>query len=76
MLEKLQAMPVSDALQLFHKFHSMLTQEGGEIDAPSLGKLTMLQGVKDYPVRIKCATLGWQTLHALLQGNDTDVCTE
>lgn len=76
MLEKLQGMLVSDALQLFHKFHSMLTQEGGEIDAPELGKLSMLQGVKEFPVRIKCATLAWQTLQALLQGDDADVCTE
>ena len=41
-----------------------------------LGKLAVLVGVKDYPVRVKCATLAWHTFHAALKKNNLDVSTE
>ena len=40
-----------------------------------LGKLEVLSGVKDYPVRIKCATLPWHALRAALEGGDTETVT-
>ena len=40
-----------------------------------LGKLEVLSGVKDYPVRIKCATLAWHALRAALEGGDSEAVT-
>jgi nitrogen fixation NifU-like protein len=39
-------------------------------DDPDLGKLAVLGGVKDYPMRVKCATLAWHTLIAALEGTE------
>jgi hypothetical protein len=41
-----------------------------------LDKLAALAGVRDYPTRIKCATLCWHTLHSALEGKDEPVTTE
>jgi nitrogen fixation NifU-like protein len=41
-----------------------------------LGKLTVLSGVREFPVRVKCATLAWHTLHAALEGKGEPVSTE
>jgi nitrogen fixation NifU-like protein len=51
---------------LFEKIHSLLTQQGAAPDA-SLGKLAALQGVREYPARVKCASLCWHTLNAALE---------
>lgn len=59
---------------LFRDFHAMLTEE----DAPErdLGKLGVLTGVKEFPVRVKCATLAWHTLHNALAGTADPAQTE
>lgn len=59
---------------MFQAFVAMLTGEG-EYDAAKLGKLAVFSGVKDFPVRVKCATLSWRTLEAALRGGD-EVTTE
>ena len=41
-----------------------------------LGKLAVLTGVKDYPVRVKCATLAWHTFHAALMRSNKNISTE
>jgi nitrogen fixation NifU-like protein len=41
-----------------------------------LGKLTVFSGVSEFPVRVKCATLAWHTLHAALEGKQDPVSTE
>jgi len=64
MTEALQGRTVAEARELFHRFHDLLTQGTG--DAASLGKLTVLAGVREYPIRVKCATLAWHTLQAAL----------
>ena len=52
---------------LFKEFHSMVTGElDEEIDENSLGNLKIFAGVREFPVRVKCATLPWHTLHAAL----------
>ncbi len=65
-----------EAHQLKEEFQKMLT---GELDVERephhLGRLTILSGVKDYPVRVKCATLAWHTLDAALSG-EQEVSTE
>lgn len=65
-----------DAENLFNLIHQFLTDEKTNIDATSLGKLMVLAGVKEFPARVKCATLAWHTLHAALQKQTTPVSTE
>ena len=59
------------AENLFQEFHSMVTGElNEETDENSLGNLKIFAGVRDFPVRVKCATLAWHTLHAALNNQD------
>ena len=61
---------------LFKDFHSMVTGElDQEIEENNLGHLTIFAGVREFPVRVKCATLPWHTLHAALHKKD-QVSTE
>jgi len=64
------------AENLFNEFHSMVTGElNEETDENSLGNLKIFAGVREFPVRVKCATLPWHTLHAALNKQD-QVSTE
>ena len=78
MTEALIGKTVAEAEQLFSKVHGVLTKdEVSKTDSESvLGKLQVLQGVKDYPMRVKCATLAWHTMHAALDESQTTVTTE
>jgi nitrogen fixation protein NifU and related proteins len=61
---------------LFQEFHSMVTGElNEETDENSLGNLKIFAGVREFPVRVKCATLAWHTLHAALN-KEAQVSTE
>ncbi|ORU93323.1 MAG: iron-sulfur cluster assembly scaffold protein [Cycloclasticus sp. symbiont of Poecilosclerida sp. N] len=62
------------AQKLFGLFHKMATGESVKMD--DLGKLAVLAGVCEYPARVKCATLPWHTLDALLHGAKDPVTTE
>ena len=64
--------------ELFQRVHAMLTApQGTEPDIEGLGKLAVLSGVRDYPSRIKCASLGWHALRAALkQEAEAPVSTE
>jgi len=64
-----------EALEMRNEFHQMLTGEWDEHHPHHLGRLTILSGVKEYPVRVKCATLAWHTLAAALEGQ-TETTTE
>jgi len=65
-----------EAEALFREFHSMVTGElNEEIEQNSLGNLKIFAGVREFPVRVKCATLPWHTLHAALNKQD-QVSTE
>ena len=75
MTEAMKGKTVDEAEALFAAFHGLLTGEDGAA-ADSLGKLAALAGVRDYPSRIKCATLCWHTLKAAMQGDATPVTTE
>ena len=60
-----------EALTLFHEFHRMVTGELDEAaEANHLGRLTLFAGVRDYPARVKCASLPWHTMHAALEGEE------
>lgn len=76
MTERLKGMKVADAEALFGRFHDLLTNAATDDDIASLGKLTVLLGVREYPARVKCATLAWHTLHAALANQDHAVTTE
>ena len=60
---------------LFDKVHSALTQQEAAVD-PALGKLAALSGVREFPARVKCATLCWHTLNAALERGTATVSTE
>jgi nitrogen fixation protein NifU and related proteins len=56
---------------LFDEFHRMVTGQLDEQETPNhLGRLTIFSGVRDYPARVKCASLSWHTLHAALNGRE------
>ena len=59
------------AEELFSEFHSMVTGElDEETQENSLGNLKIFAGVREFPVRVKCATLAWHTLHAALNNEE------
>jgi nitrogen fixation NifU-like protein len=70
------ALTAAEIDELFAAYHAMLTGPDGDVDPASLGKLAVLAGVREFPVRVKCATLAWHTLHAALQGEGETVSTE
>jgi nitrogen fixation protein NifU and related proteins len=74
MTEALRSKTPEEAEQTFGKFHDMLTQDG--LPAADLGKLAVFSGVRQYPMRVKCATLAWHTLRAALRGEGQSVSTE
>jgi nitrogen fixation NifU-like protein len=69
MTESLKGKTREEADALFERFHGLITgaAEGGA--GPELGKLEVFSGVREFPVRVKCATLPWHTLKAALEGN-------
>jgi nitrogen fixation NifU-like protein len=63
---------------LFASFHELLTGDPSIAAeaGPELGKLVVFAGVREFPVRVKCATLAWHTLHAALADTGETVTTE
>ncbi len=79
MTEALKGKSEDEATALFEAVHKLLTEQGPDdrdADADRLGKLTVLGGIKQYPMRVKCATLPWHTLRAALEHSDDSVTTE
>ena len=77
MTAALKGKAVSEAVELFEQFHAMVT---AEIDAPvddeRLGKMAVFAGVREFPMRVKCATLAWHTMKAAVAEDQTPVSTE
>jgi nitrogen fixation protein NifU and related proteins len=65
MTDSLKGRPVADARALFEQFHRMVTTPP-DAEVQDLGKLSALAGVREFPVRVKCASLAWHTLKAAL----------
>lgn len=62
---------------LFDRFHKMVTGRPGDpVDTQGLGKLAVLSGVCEFPVRVKCASLPWHTLEAALEAKQETVSLE
>lgn len=76
MTETLKGKTVAEARELFDTFHELITGQGPPADPDSLGKLAVFGGVREFPVRVKCATLAWHTLKAALDSKGGDVSTE
>jgi len=78
MTEIVRGKTVDEARALFESFHKMCTADGteeGASVAEDMEKLQVLSGVRQFPVRVKCATLAWHTLNAAMAGDD-EVSTE
>ena len=76
MTEAVKDKSVPEAAAAFDDFHKLLTNAGAPDDLDKFGKLAALAGVRDYPSRVKCATLCWHTLRAALAGDEQPVTTE
>jgi nitrogen fixation NifU-like protein len=77
MTERVKGMTTRQAEELFEKFRDLITSAAGpRPGGPELEKLEVFSGVREYPVRIKCATLPWHTLKAALRGEAQTVSTE
>ncbi len=68
MTEAIKGKTLAEARNLFETFQSQLTSEAPPSpDAADLGKLEAFAGVREFPMRVKCATLAWHTLKAALE---------
>jgi nitrogen fixation NifU-like protein len=73
MTESLKGKSRTEALKLLDKFHELLTTDTAV--SKDLGKLVVFCGVRDYPARVKCATLAWHTLKSALNGEIAEPAT-
>ncbi|MGD2138437.1 MAG: SUF system NifU family Fe-S cluster assembly protein [Gammaproteobacteria bacterium] len=73
MTESIKGKTEAEVGELLQGVHNMLMEQG---DAGDVGKLEVLAGVREYPMRIKCATLPWHTLRAALDRKQETVSTE
>ena len=78
MTETIRGKTLSEVEDLFEGFHDLLTGDPSETAqaGAELGKLAVFSGVREFPVRVKCATLAWHTLQAALKGDTTTISTE
>ena len=74
MTEILRGKSEEEIERLFERFHGLVAGQGEP--GPDLGKLAVFSGVREYPARVKCATLAWHTLKAAIQGANEPVSTE
>ena len=69
MTQSLKGKSRTEAETLFSEFHGMVTGEIDEESTPNkLGHLTIFSGVREFPARVKCASLSWHTMHAAIRG--------
>jgi nitrogen fixation NifU-like protein len=73
--ESVKGKTIAEADALFNRFQRMITAPA-EAPPDDLGKLSVLAGVRQFPVRVKCASLAWHTLRAAVEARDEVVSTE
>ncbi len=79
MTETLKGKTLAEAMDVFHALHAVVTgrseqpTESTEKPPVKLGKLAVLEGVREYPMRVKCATLAWHTFHNALKSTGDGV---
>lgn len=76
MTDAVKGKSVPAARRLFEQFHEMVTDRSVPADSETLGKLVVFEGVRDYPARVKCASLAWHTLHAAIDNSHEIATTE
>jgi nitrogen fixation protein NifU and related proteins len=77
MTQSVKGKTIAEAEEIFGRFHEMVTgHEPASGESADLGKLAVFNGVSEFPVRVKCATLAWHTLQAALEGKQEAVSTE
>ena len=77
MTDAVKGRPLEEARRLFQDFHELVTAEPDlQVDGRELGKLAVFAGVREFPVRVKCATLAWHTLRNALEGSGETAKTE
>jgi nitrogen fixation NifU-like protein len=77
MTEAVKGRSAEEVERMFEHFHALVTSNpGSEPAVGDLGKLRVFAGVREFPMRVKCATLGWHTLRAALEGSHVTVSTE
>lgn len=77
MTEQLKGRSLVAAAALFNDFHAMVTSDPTQpIDPSELGKLSVFSGVREFPMRVKCATLCWHTFQAAVNDQTKTVKTE
>ena len=77
MTDSLKGKTIAEADAMFEGVHRMLTVEGSdEATTDGLGKLAVLSGVREFPTRVKCASLSWHALRNALKGEGGKVSTE
>jgi nitrogen fixation NifU-like protein len=75
MTESVKGKPIAEIRSLFERFHRLVT--GHEVpNSDELGKLAAFSGVREFPVRVKCASLAWHTLKAALDDKTGQITTE
>jgi nitrogen fixation NifU-like protein len=67
---------VKETLELFDRFHRMITGKLAEAEREKMGSLAALGGVSRFPIRVKCASLPWHALKSAIQGGGEEVSTE
>ena len=76
MTEAIKGKTIDEANRLFTTFHDLVTEQGPQPDSAGLGKLAVFGGVREFPMRVKCATLAWHTMKAALDQKNVPVSTE
>ncbi len=77
MTQSIKGKSAADVRQLFEGFHELVTGNPSEsADSAQLGKLAVFSGVREFPVRVKCATLAWHTFKSALDGTGEVAKTE
>jgi len=77
MIETIKGKSIKSIVSTFELFQKLLTgEELTELELESLGKLFVLKGVAEFPARVKCATLAWHTLKAILDNDSSKISTE
>ena len=73
----LKGKTIEEAENLFHEFHHIITSDiNEEIDETNLGKLAVFSGVREFPARVKCASLAWHTLNNAIHNSIEIAITE
>ena len=76
MTTALKGRTVAQARALFAGFHALVTGAQEAPEPVELGKLAVFAGVREFPVRVKCASLAWHTMRAALEGEQVPITTE